>query len=264
MQAPLIIVWEFRVPAGKRQEFENAYGSDGLWAQLFRRGQGYIRTELYRDAKVEGRYFTLDFWESRGAFHRFKEQNPVEYKSLDQQCSTLTAEESFIEEYETLEQVNVFLASHELPCINVRPIALVDLAAILALEQSAPLAAHWSETAYRALFDPGAPQRIMLVLEGSDRQMLGFAIARISDNDCELENIVVKELSRRSGYGRMLLHAVVASASLQRIARILLEVRESNVAARCFYERFGFALTGRRRSYYTNPSEDALNYRLEL
>lgn len=264
MRAHLIIVWEFRVPPDKRGEFENAYGPDGLWAQLFRRDKGYIRTELYHDARVEGRYFTLDFWQSRGAFYSFKEHNLAGYKSLDQQCSTLTAEETFLAEYETLEQVNVFLASHGFPCINVRPASPADLPAILALEQSSPSAAHWRESAYRAMFDPDAPQRIALLLEDSNQQLHGFAIARISGNDCELENIVVKESSRRSGYGRKLLHTVIAAATLQRITQVLLEVRESNQAARSFYEKLGFEFLGRRRSYYANPTEDALNYRIQL
>jgi ribosomal-protein-alanine N-acetyltransferase len=264
MRAPLTIVWEFRVPEYKRAEFESAYGPDGLWAQFFRRGEGYIRTGLYRDTKVEGRYFTLDYWRSRAAFYSFKEHNLAAYKSLDQQCSTLTAEEKFLAEYETLEQVTAFLASHGFPCTNVRPACPADLPAIFALERSSPSAAHWPESAYRALFDPHAPQRIALVLEDNKQQVHGVAIARIFERDCELENIVVEESSRRNGYGRMLLHTVIAAATLQRITQILLEVRESNHVARSFYERLGFEFLGRRRSYYTNPLEDALNYRLLL
>jgi ribosomal-protein-alanine N-acetyltransferase len=264
MRDPLIIAWEFRVAADKRAEFERAYGADGVWAQFFRRGEGYIRTELYHDPKVEGRYFTLDFWQSRAAFYGFKEHNLAAYKALDQQCSTLTAEETFLAEYETLEQANVFLASHGFACMNVRPASPVDLPAILALEQSSHSAAHWREPAYRAMFDPDAPQRIALVLQDSKQQLHGFAVARATVSDCELENIVVKKSSRRSGYGRMLLHAVIAAASFQSITCMFLEVRESNLAARLFYEKLGFEFSGRRTAYYQHPSEDAITYVLEL
>jgi len=41
---------------------------------------------------------------------------------------------------------------------------------------------------------------------------------------------------------------------------IFLEVRESNTGARRLYEEFGFRETGRRKAYYTNPSEDAVLY----
>jgi ribosomal-protein-alanine N-acetyltransferase len=39
--------------------------------------------------------------------------------------------------------------------------------------------------------------------------------------------------------------------------RATLEVRASNTGARRLYERLGFAVTGTRRNYYTNPVEDA-------
>jgi ribosomal-protein-alanine N-acetyltransferase len=148
--------------------------------------------------------------------------------------------------------------------MNVRPASPADLPAILALEQSSHSAAHWREPAYRAMFDPDAPQRIALVLQDSKHQLHGFAVARATVSDCELENIVVKKSSRRSGYGRMLLHAVIAAASFQSITCMFLEVRESNLAARLFYEKLGFEFSGQRTAYYMNPAEDAITYVLQL
>jgi ribosomal protein S18 acetylase RimI-like enzyme len=45
---------------------------------------------------------------------------------------------------------------------------------------------------------------------------------------------------------------------------VFLEVRESNAGARALYEKTGFQPTGRRNSYYTDPPEDAVLYRLIL
>jgi ribosomal-protein-alanine N-acetyltransferase len=39
---------------------------------------------------------------------------------------------------------------------------------------------------------------------------------------------------------------------------VLLEVRESNVAARRLYRKLGFTEHGRRSNYYLQPAEDAL------
>jgi ribosomal protein S18 acetylase RimI-like enzyme len=41
-------------------------------------------------------------------------------------------------------------------------------------------------------------------------------------------------------------------------------VRESNAAARAFYEKLGFEQMGRRKGYYADGLEDAIIYRRML
>ena len=48
------------------------------------------------------------------------------------------------------------------------------------------------------------------------------------------------------------------------VREVLLEVRESNQAARGFYASLGFLEEGRRRSYYADPVEDAVLMRMQL
>ena len=45
---------------------------------------------------------------------------------------------------------------------------------------------------------------------------------------------------------------------------IFLEVRESNVSARALYVKLGFAEIGKRKKYYSNPTEDAILMKLSL
>jgi Antibiotic biosynthesis monooxygenase. len=94
----LVIIWEFRVAAGKRREFESAYGPDGEWARFFGRARnnGYVETQLIRDAAVPTRYLTLDFWTSPQAYERFKKENQAEYQAIDQRCESLTQRENEI------------------------------------------------------------------------------------------------------------------------------------------------------------------------
>jgi heme-degrading monooxygenase HmoA len=96
-------VWEFRVPDRQGRAFEKAYSPDGAWAQLFRSGEGYIRTELLRDRETPGRYLTIDYWASRRAFVNFKEQKCAEYKVLDKKCEALTQKEKMLGEFESWE-----------------------------------------------------------------------------------------------------------------------------------------------------------------
>ena len=87
-------VWEFVVPAEARERFERDYGPQGPWARLFRRAEGYIETILLRDRGTPGRYLTVDRWESRDAYRRFRERFTQEYDEIDRQCEALTERET--------------------------------------------------------------------------------------------------------------------------------------------------------------------------
>jgi heme-degrading monooxygenase HmoA len=96
------IVWEFLVRPGKRREFEKTYGPRGSWARLFRRGRGYLRTELMRDGQRVNRYLVLDVWTSRAAYEKFKAANRVGYQALDQRCESMTEMEVEIGRWEAV------------------------------------------------------------------------------------------------------------------------------------------------------------------
>ena len=68
---------------------------------------------------------------------------------------------------------------------------------------------------------------------------------------------------RRKGLGQQLLDALLAAAR-ETSSSVFLEVRESNGAARSLYEKAGFQQTGLRKSYYKDPAENAILYRLRL
>jgi [ribosomal protein S18]-alanine N-acetyltransferase len=120
---------------------------------------------------------------------------------------------------------------------------------------------HWSEQRYQAVFEPRAPDRVLLVVE-DEGAIRGFLVARFAAAECELENLVVAVADRRRGFGLQLVQYLIAAARQRNIERILLEARESNVAARALYEKVGFQLNGRRKAYYSHPEEDALLFAL--
>ena len=146
---------------------------------------------------------------------------------------------------------------------RIRIACPADIPSIVALEREAPTAAHWPESSYRGIFDEGVPARVLLVV-ADEGVLLGFVLGRIVGDECELENIVVAEGSRRRGIGSRLIPALMNTARERKANRIFLEVRESNAGARALYEKCVFAITGRRKSYYTDPVEDAVLYTLAL
>ena len=91
-----VIVWQFEIAEEKIAAFEAAYGSDGTWAQLFRKSPDYKGTELLRDSYEPGKYLTIDRWTSEEAFRAFRKQHDAEYEVLDRSCDALTTRETRI------------------------------------------------------------------------------------------------------------------------------------------------------------------------
>ena len=97
-----VVIWEFRVRENSREQFEKEYGPQGAWAQFFRRDEGYLGTELLRDAEVAGRYLTIDRWTSPSAHEVFKRQQHAEYEAIDRRCESLTEHEARIGAFDHL------------------------------------------------------------------------------------------------------------------------------------------------------------------
>ena len=89
-------VWEYHVHADHLAEFEACYGTEGHWAELFRRAPGYLRTELFRDHDDLTRFMTIDYWESHGSYKAFRDQFKAEYEALDSRFEDLTTSEELI------------------------------------------------------------------------------------------------------------------------------------------------------------------------
>jgi ribosomal-protein-alanine N-acetyltransferase len=147
---------------------------------------------------------------------------------------------------------------------QIRRATQADLAAICQLEHAATTAAHWSERQYREALGAGAPLRLFLVAEETAGDVLGFLIARCVGEEWELENIVVAQGRQRRGVASFLLKHFLDHAGQSGAHWVHLEVRQSNHPARALYEKWGFVETGRRRSYYSDPEEDAILYRFSF
>jgi ribosomal-protein-alanine acetyltransferase len=145
--------------------------------------------------------------------------------------------------------------------LRIRSATLDDVSSVWAIEKDACTAAHWSREQYQSACSQSAPQRTFLVVE-EDSTIRGFLVARAVGQEWEIENLAVAGAARRRGLGGRLLADFLNLARRQAAASVLLEVRESNRAARGLFEQGGFVACGRRTNYYRNPEEDAVIYRL--
>jgi quinol monooxygenase YgiN len=87
------IVWQFDADPDRVGEFEREYGAEGAWARLFRAGEGYLGTELFRSTSDPKRFLTVDRWTSRAAYDAFRATRRQEYAALDSECASLTRAE---------------------------------------------------------------------------------------------------------------------------------------------------------------------------
>lgn len=88
-----VVIWQFRVAPAMMARFEEIYGPQGVWANFFTSGEGFIRTELTGDRKSDGRYLTLDFWTSSEAYDNFRNTHAVQYQAIDAECEAMTESE---------------------------------------------------------------------------------------------------------------------------------------------------------------------------
>lgn len=89
-------------------------------------------------------------------------------------------------------------------------------------------------------------------------EMIGCCGFWQSFEEADICNVAVAPKWRRRGIAGQMLCFLMKLAEDRGVCAFTLEVRGSNTAAVCLYEKLGFAPEGVRRNFYENPKEDAL------
>jgi len=90
-----------------------------------------------------------------------------------------------------------------------------------------------------------------------DERVAGFMIYELHRNRLHILNFAVAAEFRRKGVGQQMVEKLIGKLSSQRRSRILLEVRETNLAAQLFFRRLGFRAVSVLRDFYVDTTEDA-------
>lgn len=152
----------------------------------------------------------------------------------------------------------------------IGPMSIHDLIEVVEIEESCGLSL-WGWDSYHA--ELSRPESLTLVARvarpraahfGDGCAIAGFIVARLNIDELHINNVGVRERSRRQGIGGALLQAALHNGRRMGAQTAILEARAGNVAAQAMYRRYGFGVCGRRRNYYRRPAEDALLMRAEL
>jgi ribosomal-protein-alanine N-acetyltransferase len=97
---------------------------------------------------------------------------------------------------------------------------------------------------------------IGMIAEYEDR-VVGFMIYELHKTKIHVLNFAVAPAFRHRGVGSQMVAKLIAKLSTQRRSRVMLEVRETNLAAQVFFRSNGFRAISVLRNFYDDTPEDA-------
>lgn len=142
--------------------------------------------------------------------------------------------------------------------VKIRRLEAQDVDAVVGIQTQCREASQWSRREYELLAAPAANDTKPCWVTENDGRVAGFLAARKLADELEILNLAVAPAARRQGVAGQLLRAAMKWAAAEGVAKIYLEVRASNAAAKAFYQSHGFHSTGTRPNYYRDPVDDAV------
>lgn len=137
--------------------------------------------------------------------------------------------------------------------IIVRELKVEDSAAVAEMEQQI-FSDSWSE---KSVLETVQQKQSVCFAAEKAGHLLGYLLAYHAADEAEIARIAVQKEARRQGAAGKLMQALEHYCEEHKMEKLLLDVRESNEAARSFYTKNGFVEDGIRQGFYVNPSEDA-------
>ncbi len=134
----------------------------------------------------------------------------------------------------------------------------VHLEGAAALERLCFPTAPWSVQSLELLTNDGIGVGYLLTDPTATETVVAYGGMLITVDEGQVTNIAVHPDHRRRGYGAAILRALLRHAKDEKLESVSLEVRPSNTAAVEMYRAAGFTEAGRRKGFYSKPTEDAL------
>lgn len=137
--------------------------------------------------------------------------------------------------------------------INIRWMIRRDMPAVEGIEEAA-FPFQWSEEDFiRCL----RQRNCMGMVAEHQFNVVGFMIYELHRNRLHVLDFAVHFKYQRRGVGAAMVKRLVSKLSPARRNRIMLEVRERNVAAQMFFKSQGFQAVTLLRDFYEDTTEDA-------
>ena len=130
-----------------------------------------------------------------------------------------------------------------------------DLSGVAEIERICFGASAWSQNSLELLTKDGIGMGMVCRRDG---KVVAYGGMLCVVDEGQITNIATHPDYRRQGYGAAVVEALKKHAKNNRLDIITLEVRESNSAAIKLYTEQGFKVDGKRKDFYTKPTESAV------
>jgi ribosomal-protein-alanine N-acetyltransferase len=139
--------------------------------------------------------------------------------------------------------------------LTIRKMTLDDIPAVINLDQKS-FSLPWPERSFRfEVTDNPASRCWVAELDG---KVVGMIVVWLLVDEAHIATLATHPDFRRQGVAKRLLSHALLHLIEEGAQSSFLEVRESNLAAREMYRKFGYEEAGRRRRYYRDNDEDAI------
>lgn len=151
-------------------------------------------------------------------------------------------------------------AQQQRVAVQIRWLIRRDMAEVLDIER-ASFDNAWSEEDFLCCL---RQRNCIGMVAEFDQRVVGFIIYELHKARLRVLNVAVAPDFRRRAVGSQMIRRLIEKLSQQRRKEIVLEVRESNLAAQVFYRSLGFMAFCVLRRHYDDTEEDAyvMRYRL--
>ena len=113
----------------------------------------------------------------------------------------------------------------------------------------------WSKKQWANEFKKEGTKIFGLLLENL---VIGICVFQVVIDEVQINYFVVNHNFRKRGFGSYLMSYLIKKCEKLNLKKLLLEVSQSNITSKRFYNRFDFSTVGIRKNYYKDGSHALL------
>lgn len=141
--------------------------------------------------------------------------------------------------------------------ILIRTANVTDINDIYNVEKAAYGKYHWSLNSFADEFKSDYSKYFVSEI-GDINKIIGYIGYWLIGDEGHITTVAVDINFRRLHVADILLYNLIKDAQNNNIKYLTLEVRSSNIAALCLYNKFAFNQLGIRKKYYQDNNEDGI------